>query len=104
MAAPVPFGLAAFADYLDPPVTPYRTDPTGWALDTLDAHLWSKQREIAESVRDRRYTAVPSCHAAGKSQLAAWICAWWIAVHPMGEAFVVSTAPTDRQVKNVLWR
>ena len=57
-----------------------------------------------ESVRDNRYTAVPSCHGAGKSAVAGRIGAWWLASHAPGEAFLVTTAPTFNQVKAILWR
>jgi hypothetical protein len=48
------------------PVSPYLHDPVGWCQNRLGEFLWSKQREIAESVRDNRRTAVKSCHNAGK--------------------------------------
>lgn len=92
------------ADLIDPPVHPYLRDPVGWATDRLGEFLWSKQREIAASTRDHRYTAVQSCHDVGKSFLSARLAVWWIDVHPPGEAFVVTTAPTDPQVKAILWR
>lgn len=92
--------LAAF----EPDEDPHRTDPVGWVTERLGEHLWSRQREIAESVRDNRYTAVPSCHDSGKSFLASRLAAWWITVHPPGEAFVVTTAPTTAQVNAILWR
>jgi hypothetical protein len=79
-------------------------NPDLWISEVLHEHLWSKQRTIALSVRDHRKTAVPSCHGSGKSFLAARIAASWIANHPHGEAFVVSSAPTARQVRNILWR
>jgi hypothetical protein len=82
----------------------YLTAPDAWISDMLKEHLWSKQREIVLSVRDNRKTAVPSCHGSGKSFLAARIAAHWITNHPAGEAFVVSSAPTGRQVRNILWR
>lgn len=85
------------------PVSPYRDDPTAWARDKLGAHLWSKQREIAASVVEHRRTAVKSCHGAGKSWTAGMLAAWWIDTHPPGEAIVVSTAPTYKQVHAVLW-
>lgn len=86
------------------PADPYTDDPAGWAKHRARIHLWSKQVEIAESVRDNRYTSVKSCHGAGKSLDAAVIANWWIDVHPPGEAFIVTTAPTDSQVKAILWR
>ena len=82
----------------------YRRDPVRWARERCDVELWSKQRQIIESVRDHAQTAVHSCHAVGKSFVAATTVAWWLDVHPVGEAFVVTTAPTDKQVKAVLWR
>lgn len=86
-----------------PPESPYINDPVGWVQNELGDHLWSKQREIAESVRTNRRTAVKSCHNAGKSFLASRMAAWWIAAHPPGEAFVASTAPSYPQVHAILW-
>lgn len=82
----------------------YSQDPVGWVRDRLGEHLWSKQREIIESVRDNRLTAVRSCHSSGKSYLASRLAAWWIETHTPGEAFVVTTATTASQVAVVLWR
>lgn len=79
-------------------------DPTQWVTDKLGERLWSKQREIAQSLIDNRKTAVHSCHQIGKSFIASRLAAWWIDVHPRGEAFVVTTADTDYQVKGILWR
>lgn len=87
-----------------PPTDPYVNDPVGWVGAKTRGFLWSKQKEIMASVRDNRFTAVPSCHGPGKSYTASQVAAWWIDGHPKGEAFVVSTAPTDNQVKSILWR
>ncbi|WP_347042032.1 hypothetical protein, partial [Brachybacterium nesterenkovii] len=81
----------------------YRTDPKAWAVDKLGVHLWSKQQAIFDSVTEHRRTAVKSCHGAGKSFSAGALAAWWIDTHPVGEAIVVSTAPTYKQVHAVLW-
>jgi hypothetical protein len=97
----------AFAEALDmlqPPDAVYRRDPARWCDEKLNIQLWSKQCEIIESVRDNRETAVHSCHEAGKSMTAASTAVWWIATHPIGEAFVVTTAPTNTQVRAILWR
>ena len=82
---------------------PYLTDPVAWAKDKLGIHLWSKQDEIGQSVVRNRRTAVKSCHDSGKSFTASVLAAWWIDVHPPGEAFVASTAPTYQQVHAILW-
>lgn len=81
----------------------YRDDPVVWARDILGVHLWSKQREVGESVRDHKRTVVASCHGAGKSASGAVLACWWVAVHPPGEAIVITTAPTGPQVSAILW-
>lgn len=85
------------------PNAKYLKDPELWAQERLGAHLWSKQRDIFDSVVKHRRTAVKSCHGAGKSWSAGALAAWWIDTHPVGEAIVVSTAPTYKQVHAVLW-
>ena len=82
----------------------YKTDVALWAKEVLGIHLWSKQREIAEAVPHNDRVAVKSCHNAGKSKIAAIIACWWIATHPLGEAIVITTAPTYQQVHGILWR
>lgn len=89
--------------FLPKPEPPYLHDPVGWINTQLGEHLWSRQREIAESVVANRRTAVKSCHNAGKSWIASRIAAWWIASHPPGQAFVASTAPSYPQVHAILW-
>lgn len=83
---------------------PDAADPVGWMERRLGAQLWSKQRQIAEAVRDHRRVAVHSCFESGKSWLAARIVAWWLDQHAPGEAFAVTTATTGAQVKAILWR
>lgn len=82
----------------------YDNDPCAWVTNKLGDHLWSKQREIAEALRDHRRVAVHSAHQTGKSWLAGRLVAWWLDSHPAGEAFVVTTAPTGPQVRAILWQ
>lgn len=82
----------------------YRRDPVRWLDEVLHESTWSKQRDILLSVRDHRRTAVHSAHACGKSYIAARCAAHWLETHPLGEAFVVTSAPTGRQVRAILWR
>lgn len=81
-----------------------RLDLPEFCWEYLHEQLYSKQREIAESVRQNRRTAVKSCHGAGKSYTAARLTCYWLWSHRPGTAFVVTTAPTHDQVKGVLWR
>lgn len=84
--------------------SPFFNDPVLWVRKRLKEHVWSKQREILESIRDNRYTAVQSCHGTGKSFITARAVAWWLDTRPPGEAFAVTTAPTAAQVSAILWR
>ena len=84
--------------------TRYFLDPVGWQRDVLGGALWGKQREIARAVRDHRLVAVHSAQDVGKSYVAAVITCWWIVTHPVGDAFVITSAPTQKQVEAVLWR
>ena len=62
---------------------------------------WDRQREIMFSVRDTDRTAVPSGFAVGKTWVAARIVLWFLFSFP--HSLVITTAPTWRQVENILW-
>lgn len=79
-------------------------DPAIWAREKLGDILWSGQIRILDSVRDNRKTAATTCHEIGKSYDAGIIAAWWIDTHKPGEAFVITTAPTQPQVEVILWK
>ena len=77
-------------------------DPALFADEVLGVDLWAQQREIARAVRDHARVAVRSCHAAGKTMVAAVCVCWFLYTRP--GAVVLTTAPTFRQVRYVLWR
>lgn len=78
-------------------------DPVAWVTDRTQGELWSKQREILRAVRDEPRVVVKSAHSMGKSWVAARLAAWWIERY-WPEGFVVTTAPTNQQVKTILWK
>lgn len=83
----------------------YQQDPEGFMTTCLDVkpkHYWSKMREIAESVRDNQFTAVPACHSVSKTYLAGRIAVWFKSCY--FPSTVVTTAPSDKLVKEQLWR
>ena len=77
-------------------------DPVEFAQRWLGAKPWTKQRQILRALRDNRQVAVRSCNASGKTYTAALATIWWLMAHE--EALVITTAPSERQVKNTLWR
>ena len=76
-------------------------DPVWWVETVLGDRLWQRQRDIIESVRDNPETAVKSCHGPGKSFTAARVALWFLYTHH--PSIVITTAPTDRQVRGILW-
>lgn len=84
------------------PLVEYADDPAGFCRDILGEELWEKQSEIAIALRDNPRVAVPACYASGKTYLAAALLLWWM--YTRYPALVVTTAPTGRQVKKLLWK
>lgn len=82
----------------------YRQDPALWAKEVLGKHMWSKQREIAQSIVDNTHTAVVSCNGAGKSGLAGMLAVWWVAIHDPYDVALICSAPTYVQISRVLFR
>lgn len=78
-----------------------RVDPGWWFQTVLGDEPWSEQLAVAEAVRDHREVAVKSCNGAGKSWGAARIALWFLFTH--FPSVIITTAPTDRQVKYILW-
>lgn len=79
-----------------------RKDPVFFVEKVLGNPLWEKQKEIIEAVRDNAEVAIRSCHASGKSYVSGRIVHWWLNAY--SNSVVITTAPTFRQVKEVLWR
>lgn len=98
--APDPYSQAA-RRYFGPD---YRSQPAEWVRDHLGEYMTDQQRLVINSLKDNRYTVVPASHDVGKSFTASRAVGWWLDTHPVGEAFVVSTAPTATQVSAILWR
>ncbi len=72
------------------------------ALDVDPKHLWSKMREVNDSVRDNERTAVGAGHGLSKTYGAGRIALTFLyCYYP---STVVTLAPSAHQVKNLLWR
>jgi len=83
----------------------YRRDPIAFMTEMLDVHpghVWDKMREVCESVRDNPLTAVGAGHSVSKTYSAGRLVLWFLLCHP--PATVITTAPTHKQVEELLWR
>jgi hypothetical protein len=76
-------------------------DPVEFFREALGVELTSDQREIVESVLTKPVTLVPSSHGQGKTWVAAMVLLWGVFCW---RGLVISTAPTARQMKELLWR
>ncbi len=79
-----------------------RKYPDWWIETVLGSRLWRKQIAIAQSTFMYPRTTVRSCEASGKSYIAARTAKCFLFNHY--PAIVVTTAPTNRQVEDILWR
>ena len=80
----------------------YRKDPVAFSREILGGDPYKDQQDIMISVRDNTRTSVRSCHGVGKTWSAADIVLWFLCCFVPSS--VVSTAPTARQVRDILWK
>ena len=76
--------------------------PVPFAQNLLKVHLWSKQEEVLSALVEHPRVAVKSGNGLGKGFCASVAVLWFLYYHD--PAIVLSTAPTFRQVRHVLWR
>ena len=79
-----------------------KNDPDFYCKSVLGDTLWKKQIEIAEAVRDYPRVTVKSSHASGKTFIAARIVLNFL--YSYTNSIVLTTAPSFRQVEEVLWQ
>ena len=76
--------------------------PVPFAQDVLKVKLWGKQEDVLSALVNHRRVAVKSGNGLGKGFCASVAILWFLYYHE--PAIVLSTAPTFRQVRHVLWR
>src|SRR3990167_3677335 len=76
-------------------------EPGLFSRKVLGNNPWAKQLEIMTSVRDNQRTSVRSANGVGKDWDAAEIVLWWL--YTRYPAVVITSAPTNRQVEEILW-
>src|SRR5437588_10556749 len=86
--------------YMPSPESGRKPIPHLFVKDALGCKTWEKQDEIVQSVFENKVTAVKTCNAVGKSFIAARVVVTWLMLYP--GSIVVTTAPTWRQVTDVL--
>ncbi len=77
-------------------------DPILFLDGVLECWHWSIQDDILTSVFKNQRTSVKSCHGIGKSYISARTVLAFLFAYP--DSVVITSAPTFRQVENVIWR
>ena len=79
-----------------------KNDPLYFSEKVLSVPLWEKEKDILTAIKDNREVSVRSCNASGKTFTASRAVHWWLM--SFEDSVVITTAPTFRQVKEILWR
>lgn len=74
---------------------------TAFVREIIGLEPWPYQVAILDDVSEFDQVAAHTGHGIGKTALGAWITLWWIFTRQ--ESKVITTAPTWRQVKDLLW-
>ncbi len=84
----------------EPDFSQYRANPVGFITEKLGRSLTKDQTALCLSVRDNPETHCQAAHGIGKTFLAAGLAIWW--AYAVG-GLVITSAPTKRQVQELLW-
>jgi len=80
-----------------------QSHPGEWCRDVLGVSLWERQAAGLQALADgQRWVLMISAHGVGKSYTAAVAALWAGSMWPSAQ--IITTAPTERQVRGILWR
>jgi len=82
-------------------VTRYRNDPVAFAREVLCVEPWARQCDVLNRLSEHPRVAVAGAHGVGKDFVAAAAVLHFLCTRP--GSIVITTAPTERQVKALLW-
>ncbi len=83
----------------------HRQTPINFCTEVLSLkpeYVWRKMVEMCNSVRDNQFTAVRAGHNVSKTYTLGRLAVWFKTCYQ--PSTVVTTAPSDTQVKEQLWR
>lgn len=99
--------ITPLLDEVDKQAAHWRSDPVAFAIDALGVEPWDdgsgeSQADVLRACAAHKLVSTRSGHKVGKSATAAILSLWGYAL--FDDARVILTAPTYRQVREVLWR
>ena len=79
----------------------WKTDPCLFVIEAIGAKPSEQQTEALALIPKEKRITIRSGHGTGKDALAAWVILWFLTTRPYAK--VVCTAPTARQLSDILW-
>ena len=79
----------------------WKASPLLFVTECLGASPSNQQAELLVAAGKSKRMTVRSGHGAGKSSAASWLILWFMSTRPFAK--VVCTAPTNRQLSDILW-
>lgn len=81
----------------------WRDDLFQFNDDVFGYHLWSAQRKICQAIKDgHTRIAIRACHSVSKSFTCGFLASWNTSC--FNPTLTITTAPTHRQVNDVIWK
>ena len=80
----------------------WRNRPEWFATHRLGVNLRQEQLQVLKALRSHDLVAVQAPYGSGKTYAAAIAVIWWLMAHD--PAIAITTAPTERQVRQQIWR
>lgn len=80
----------------------HQTHPNDYAREVLGVTWTEAQCSIAEALLQHQRVFVRASHSVGKTHLAGGLVNWFVDTH--GPCLVLTTAPTEAQVVDTLWK
>lgn len=80
----------------------YTGDAASYVTDILGIDLTPDQSRVAQAITDHQRVMVRASHSVGKTHVAGGLVNWWYDTFDPGIG--ITTAPTDRQVTDLLWK
>jgi len=79
----------------------WRNDPVAFVKDCIQVTPSDQQAEGLRAIAKSKRISIRSGHGTGKDAFASWVILWFMVTRV--DAKVICTAPTARQLDNILW-
>jgi len=94
-------GTEEILERLEGRVEQWRAEPVRFVMEALDAEPEPWQCDVLDALQEHDSVAIRACHGVGKTAVLAWVTIHFLLTRPC--ARIPTTAPTLRQVKEILW-